>query len=88
MATIAAAWLGIAMVSLSRRISVGTADGTGSIDIANPAGIVIPEPLFSRLSTIAPAGVIFLLVALLVGAGSMVLRSRGAQGQETARLLH
>src|SRR5438552_16387090 len=47
-ATIAAAWLGIAMVSLSRRISVGTADGTGSIDIANPAGMVIPEPLFSR----------------------------------------
>jgi class 3 adenylate cyclase len=81
-ATIAAAWLGIAMVSLSRTISVGTADGAGSIDIANPAGRVIPQPLFSWLSTIAPAGVIFLLVALLVGAGSMVLRSRGAQGQE------
>ncbi|TME31630.1 MAG: adenylate/guanylate cyclase domain-containing protein [Chloroflexi bacterium] len=81
-ATIAAAWLGIAMVSLSKRTSVGTADGGGSIDIANPAGMVIPEPLFSWLSTIAPAGVIFLLAALLVGAGSMVLRSRGAQGQE------
>ena len=81
-ATIAAAWLGIAMVSISRTISVGTADGAGSIDIANPAGMVIPEPLFSWLATVAPAGVIFLLVALLVGAGSMVLRSRGAQGQE------
>src|SRR6266550_7705915 len=81
-ATIAAAWLGIAMVSLSGTISVGTADGAGSIQIANPAGMVLPEPIFSWLSTMAPAGVIFLLLALLVGAGSMVLRSRGAQGQE------
>ena len=82
MATIAAAWLGIAMVSLSRTTSVGTADGPGAVEISNPASMVIPEPLFSWLSTIAPAGAIFLLVALLVGAASMVLRSRGAQGQE------
>src|SRR5690349_9362224 len=32
-ATIAAAWLGIAMVSLSRTTSVGTADGPGAVEI-------------------------------------------------------
>ena len=80
--TIAAAWLGIAVVSLSRTTTVGVSEHQGSIEIANPAAKVIPEPLFSWLSTIAPAGVIPLLAALLVGAGSMVLRSRGTQGLE------
>jgi class 3 adenylate cyclase len=52
------------------------------IEIINPAAAVVPEPLFSWLAALTPVGVIVLLAALLVGAGSVVLRSRGAQGLE------
>jgi len=81
-ATIAAAWLGVAMISLSPIISVGATDSANPVDIANPARAVIPNSLFSLLDATPPVGVVLLLLALLVGAGSMVLRTRHARGLE------
>lgn len=79
---IAVAWLGIALVSLSPTISAGVADRPTAVDIPNPAGLLIPAPLFSALAAVTPVGVVLLLASLLVGAGSMLLRSRHARGLE------
>lgn len=80
-ATILAAWLGVALISLSPQITVGPSDSPEPITIANPAAMVIPEPLFSWLGNLTPFGAV-LPASLLVGAGSMVIRTRGTQGLE------
>jgi class 3 adenylate cyclase len=82
LATIAAAWIGVAMFSFAATISVGTTDSPGGIDIANPAARVIPGALLPLLYALPPVGAVLLLAAVLVGAGSMVARSRGASGIE------
>jgi class 3 adenylate cyclase len=81
-ATIVAAWLGVLLISLAPTISAGVTDRPGPIDIANPAASVVPEPLFSVFAALTPVGIVVLLAALLVAAGSMVLRTRAAQGLE------
>jgi class 3 adenylate cyclase len=81
-ATIIAAWLAIALVSLAPTISVGSSDGSEPITIANPAASVIPQPLFSWLANVTSVGIAVLLAALLLAAGSMIVRTRGARGLE------
>jgi hypothetical protein len=69
LATILAAWLAVAIISLAPTIPAGVTDRSVPIEIINPAAAVVPEPLFSWLAALTPVGVIVLLAALLVGAG-------------------
>jgi class 3 adenylate cyclase len=82
LATIVGAWLAIALISLAPVISVVSSDGSGPITIANPAASVIQQPLFSWLAKTTPVAIVILLAALLIGAASMIVRTRGARGLE------
>jgi class 3 adenylate cyclase len=81
-ATILAAWLGVALISLAPEITVQTFDSSGPMTIANPAGTVVPQPLFAWLAQFTALGAAPLLGSLLVGAASIVIRTRRAQGLE------
>jgi class 3 adenylate cyclase len=81
-ATIVAAWLAIALVSLAPTTTAWSSDGSEPITMANPAASVIPGPLFSWLASVTPVGIVVLLGALLLGAASMIVRARGMSGLE------
>jgi class 3 adenylate cyclase len=82
LATIVGAWLAIALISLAPVITVRSSDGSGPITIPNPAASVIPQPLISWLANATSVGVVILLATLLLGAASMIARTRGARGLE------
>jgi class 3 adenylate cyclase len=86
LATIAAAWLGVLLMSLATTITINKPDGSGPVSLTSPVAGLVSQPPGSWLAALTPVGVALLLSTLVGGAVSMVVRIRRAQGLERQQL--
>src|SRR5438093_1570594 len=86
LATIAAAWLGVLLMSFATTITINKPDASGPISLRSPVAGFASQPPGSWLAAATPLGVAVVLGTLGVGAASMVVRMRRARGLERQQL--
>ncbi|TMB48314.1 MAG: hypothetical protein E6J50_10290, partial [Chloroflexi bacterium] len=85
LATIAGAFLGVALMSLATTITINKPE-SGPVSLTSPIAGFTSQPPGSWLAAATPLGVVLLLGTLVGGAASMVVRMRRAQGLERQQL--
>jgi len=85
LATIAGAFLGVALMSLATTITINKPE-SGPVSLTSPIAGFTSQPPGSWLAAATSLGVVLLLGTLVGGAASMVVRMRRAQGLERQQL--